>query len=199
MEFTDLLSLRRSTRKYEAGDISDEDIRAILEAAESVPVGSALFQDVHITVLRDKELMKKLARASEQRIFDKKKMSEAFDRAKGMDPNNFAGESGYDPFYGSGTAFIVSHRRQTAQPGIEYANAAIAAYTMHLAATNRGLGSVLLWFVLETVRLRPELTFEKALQLPEDFVPLLGVTVGIPQEPLSARAIHTDRIQTTFV
>ncbi|GHU64316.1 hypothetical protein AGMMS49983_09770 [Clostridia bacterium] len=126
-------------------------------------------------------------------------MEEAFDRAKGMNPNNFAGESGYDPFYRTPLAFLVSHRRQTAQPGIEFANAAIVAYTMHLAATNRGLASVLLWFALETIRLRPDLEFEKALKLPDDFVPLLGVTVGVPQEPFFARSINMDKIKTDFV
>jgi hypothetical protein len=74
--------------------------------------------------------------------------------------------------------FIVSHRKQTVQPGIEFCNAAIAAYTMHQAATDLGLGSVLIWFILETIRLRPELGLGGRLGLPEDFEPLLGLAAG---------------------
>jgi nitroreductase len=89
---------------------------------------------------------------------------------------------------------FVSHRNQTVQPGIEFANAACVVYSMHLAATELGLGSVFMWFALESMRELPELDHSRLLNLPDGFAPLMGIAVGHPAKPLRARPLNPDKI-----
>lgn len=39
MEFLDVINMRQSIRKYQEGDIPNEDLRAIIEAAGKAPSG----------------------------------------------------------------------------------------------------------------------------------------------------------------
>jgi nitroreductase len=191
MEFGDVLKLRRSTRKFSNGDLTEAEIDAILAAGEAAPTGSALYKNVHLTVLRDRELIQALAGPAEERKKDPE-VQKAL-AAAGVDLKARASQSSGPAFYGAPVVYIVSHRKLPAAPGITFCNAAIVAYTMHLAATDRGLGSVLIWGILEAVRLRPELGLYEKLGLPEDFEPLLGVVAGRYVEAPEPRDIPANR------
>ena len=104
-----------------------------------------------------------------------------------------------DPFRDAPTVIFVSHRRQTVQPGIEYSNVACIVYSMHLAATNLGLGSVLIWGALEAMREIPELDNADVLELPDDFEPLLGIAIGYPAQTPKPRDIRTDKFTINYL
>lgn len=181
MDFCELLNLRQSTRKFQSAPVKKEDIEKILAAADRAPVGSNRYEDIHLTVMEDQQKLLYLCEAAWKRFSSKAKIREiAGDTASEAElkkPNLF---------YDAPVVIFISHRKQTAQPDIEWANAAVIATIMHLEATNVGLGSVFMWGALESMRLFPELDHTSALELPEGFAPLLALAVGHPVAPLQA-------------
>lgn len=189
MDYLELLSHRKSTRRFAEGQISQDELEHILTAADNTPVGSNLHGDVHLTVVQSPDVLAMLAQAAKKRWEDRAKVKRiAGDTAVDVRKRD------YDPFYGAPTVIFVSHRQQDLQPGIEYANTACVAFSMHLAATGLGLGSVLMWFALESMREIPELDNTGALGLPEGFEPLIGIALGYPVKELSARELRKGRL-----
>ena len=185
MEFEKVLENRRSVRAFRPDALSDEQISRLLRAAKLAPVGSALYRDVHITVVRDQEKLLKLCEAAWKRFSSVEVVREIAGEAD-TDPE--AGVHRPNLFYGAPAVFFLSHRRQTLQPGIEWANVTALVQQMHLAAVDMGLGSCYMWGALESMRMFPELDNTALLELPENFEPLLGLAVGYPADaPKAAR------------
>jgi nitroreductase len=196
VDFDEVLRRRRSTRTFLAGPVPDPELQAVLLAGSNAPIGSNLVRDVHLTVLTDKEIMRSLCEANQERMTADKVFSErvAGEIVKaGFDPPR------REPFYGAPAVIIVSHRRQDLQPGIEFANCAVVVHTMHLAATNLGLGSVYVWGILEAMRVRPELNRTALLGLPENFEPLMGLMLGRPRTPLKERDLKAGKLPVNHV
>ena len=78
MEFEKLLRMRQSTRKYQKKQIPQEDLEKIIDAANRAPVGSNLYQDVHLTVVQDQNVLLKLCEAACAYIATKKPRLAAF-------------------------------------------------------------------------------------------------------------------------
>lgn len=184
MEFGKVMRLRQSTRAFLDTPLDEKQIAYLIEAANLAPVGSKLYRDVHITVIRDRALMRKLCEAAWVRFSSKEKLKEVSGDADVVATD----EKCPDLFYGAPVVFMVSHRKQTLQPGIEWANVTSLVSQMHLAATDLGLGSVFMWGALESMRMFPEYDNTALLALPEGFEPLLGLAVGYPAKALSERA-----------
>jgi len=195
MEFNKVLRERRSTRKYSSEQITKAELDEILLAGINAPIGSNLYKDIHITVIQDKDVMAKMCAAANLRLKDRavyeKLAGEIIAGGKEL-PQPI-------PFYGAPTVIIVSHRAQTIQPGIEYANVTSVVHTMHLAATNLGLGSVYVWGILESMRLNPELDRTALLNLPDDFFPLMGLMVGYPANPLVEQDFIPEKIPVNYI
>ena len=198
MDYFELLTHRRSVRKFTDHPVDDTALEQILLAANAAPVGSNLYGDVHLTVVRDPAVLDRLAEAARHRMQDRatmRKITEAIqdDEAVKRTP---------DPFYGAPAVIFVSHRKQELQPGIEYANAAGIVTAMHLAATALGLGSVYIWGVLEAMRVYPQFDHTDLLQLPEGFEPLLGLAIGhaavqtLPRPLTDAKITRNDLLPT---
>ena len=184
MEFETVLRNRRSVRAFQSTPLTAAQIDALLEAARLAPVGSALYRDLHITVVRDQEKLLRLCEAAWKRFSSREVVKEIAGEA---DTDLDAATNRPNLFYGAPAVFFLSHRRQTLQPGIEWANVSAVAQQMHLAATALGLGSCFMWGALESMRLFPELDHTALLELPEDFQPLLGLAVGYPADEPKAR------------
>ena len=196
MDFFDLLSHRRSTRKFAERDVPRELIDKIILAANAAPVGSNLYCDLHLTVVRDREVLHKIAEAARFRMKDRETMRAITKTVLGQED---APEKPMDPFYGAPVVIFVSHRRQDLQPGIEYCNVASIVETMHLAASELGLGSVFMWGSLEAMRVYPQFDNTHLLALPENFEPLLGIAIGYAAEDKGARELTTDKIGVNYV
>ena len=190
MDYFELLSYRKSTRKFTDEQISEDDLKKILYAANAAPVGSNMYKDVHLTIVRDRGVLDKLAEAAVKRHEDKVTMAKIVGEIRDAERP----KTTTDPFYAAPLVIFISHRKQDLQPGIEYANTACIAMSMHLAATALGLGSVLMWGSLEAMRVIPELDNTALLELPEDFEPLLGVAFGHTEKELVRRNIDPGKI-----
>lgn len=195
MEFNALLKMRQSTRKYSDKQLSEDQINSIINAANRSPVGSNLYNDIHITVVTDQKKLLYLCEAAWKRFSSKEKVKEvAGDTVKD-------GEAQKKPnlFYGAPAVFFVSHRKQDLQPGIEWANVTAVTTLMHLEATNIGLGSVFMWGALESMRMFPELDHTDILELPDDFVPLIALAVGYPVKDLEENTKRHAPIEVNYI
>lgn len=195
MDFDEVLRKRRSTRTYLDEPVEPADLEQVLLAGSNAPIGSNLCRDIHLTVLTDKEIMRSLCEANDKRMSDKAFMEKvAGEIAKGgKEPLH------KKPFYGAPVVIIVSHRLQDLQPGIEYANATSVVHTMHLAATNLGLGSVYMWGILEAMRESPELDKTAILSAPDGFQPLMGLMLGRPKLPLKDKPLIKDKLPVNYL
>jgi nitroreductase len=198
MDYLELLKHRASTRKFLEDQITEKELSVILLAANGAPIGSNMYRDIHLTVVQNREILDQLSRAGAKRRENKKRMKEIVgDLVRDDDTEKPVRAS--DPFYGAPTVIFVSHKNQTIQPGIEYSNVACVVLSMHLAATELGLGSVFMWHALESMRELPELDNSHLLNAPEGFSPLLGLAVGYPARALAIRELHTEKIKTNYI
>jgi nitroreductase len=198
MDYLELLKHRGSVRKFLDKQITEQELSAVLLAANAAPVGSNLYRDLHLTVVQNRQTLDQLAQAAVKRSENKKRIQEII----GDTVFEGAGErpvSSPDPFYGARTVIFVSHKNQEIQPGIEYANAACVVLSMHLAAAELGLGSVFMWHALESMREIPELDHSHLLNLPENFSPLLGLALGYPAKEPRTRELRTDKIAVNYL
>ncbi|MCR5042413.1 MAG: nitroreductase family protein [Clostridia bacterium] len=195
MEFDELLRRRCSTRRFKSEQLSGEQIEKLIEAANRAPVGSNLYRDVHITVVQDQKKLLTMCEASWKRFSGYQKIEDIAGDVADVSPTT----ESRNFFYGAPTVFFVSHRKQDLQPGIEWANVTAIVSHMQLEAVNLGLGSVYIWGALESMRMFPELDHTDLLELPEDFVPLLGLAVGYPEQALTEREIKHNRITVNCV
>jgi nitroreductase len=198
MDYLELLKHRASVRRFQDGQITEQELSAVLLAANGAPIGSNMYRDIHLTIVRSRQTLDKLAEAAVKRSEDKKRMQEivgdAVFEGAGEKPVKSA-----DPFYGAPAVIFVSHRNQGIQPGIEYANVACVALSMHLAAAELGLGSVFMWHALESMREIPELDHSGLLNLPEGFSPLLGLALGYPATAPRVRELRVDKIAVNYL
>jgi nitroreductase len=198
MEYLALLRHRRSTRKFLDKQITEKELSALLLAANGVPVGSNMYRDIHLTVVQNREVLDKLSQAAAKRSLDKKRMKEITGDTV-LDTGADKPVALSDPFYGAPTVIFVSHKNQTIQPGIEYSNVACIVLSMHLAATELGLGSVFMWHALESMRELPDLDNAHLLNVPEGFSPLLGIAIGYPAKESGTRELRADKIASSYI
>ena len=199
MDFFEVTSRRKSSRKFLPEQIKPEELDAIIRAGKTAPIGSNEYKNLHLTVVQNEEVLKALAEgAIVRRKVNRKEMEELSssisDAASVLDQ-----KAAYDPFYHAPTVIFISHRKQTLQPGIEYTNVSTIATTMHLAATALGLGSCFMWYALESMRNLPEYDKTELLELPEDFEPLLGLAIGYIDKELPVRELKEDKISMNVI
>ena len=110
MEFEKLIRMRQSTRKYQEKQILQEHLEKIIDAANRAPVGSNLYQDIHLTVVQDQNVLIKLCEAAWKRFSTKQKVEEiagnTLDKSEDHSP-----EKHPNLFYGAPTVIVVSQER----------------------------------------------------------------------------------------
>ena len=69
MELFEAINNRFSNRKYLDKQISDDDLNKILKAGMQAPVGRGKYEDMHITVIQNKELLDEISGLAESSAF----------------------------------------------------------------------------------------------------------------------------------
>lgn len=174
MLFEDVLFSRRSVRSYTGEKPTEEELNALLLAAQSAPVGCREYDRYRITVTEDPGLLGEIESAHAA----------------------CTGKPGARPFYGAPTVILFSAKLPGgALDNRYYSSAACMAEHVHLQARALGLGSCLIWGAVRSLNTVPELV--KKLGLPEGFTPVCSVCVGKTEETFDRRDIPEDRIEVT--
>ncbi len=161
MEFKKALHTRKSCRAFQSKPVADTDLEAVLTAGNAAPVGLGAYSTLHMTVIRNQEFIGALSQATCE-----------FMKREG------------DPLYNTPALILVSSVPGV-PPTIEFQNTGAVIENMLLAATDLGLGSVYIMGAVAALRTKPELVAR--LNLPEGHVPVAGLALGHPVEPLAER------------
>ncbi len=160
METIQAIMSRKSTRAYKEEQISDKDLDTILQAGMTAPVGSGDYDSLHLTVVQNQSIFRKISDAVTELIL---KMT-----GKKMDKN-----------FGAPTMIFVSSKPAMVS-GLEYANAACVIENMAIAATGLGIDNIVWAGASAAVAQNPELL--KELQIPEGYKPVICISLGYAKE-----------------
>lgn len=69
MDFFNVVNNRFSNRKYLDKQISDDDLNKILNVGMQAPIGRGKYDDMHITVIQNKDLLNEISNLSENSAF----------------------------------------------------------------------------------------------------------------------------------
>ena len=175
MNTLDALFSRKSIRTYNGENISEEQLRLILKAANSSPVGRALFDTLHITVITNKEYLNKWEDYCEEM-------------------------TSHRPFYGAPAVILVSSlipSDDLKNVNVNFSNAAILVQNMAIAATELGIGSCHIWGAVRLLNDNKDLL--KELCLPECMIPCCAIILGQTDEKYELRDIPENKISTNFI
>ena len=145
MEVFEAISKRFSNRKFLEKQISNEDLNKILKAGMQAPVGRGKYEDMHITVIQNKDFLNEISNLADRSVF-----------------------------YSAPTLVIISARDDG--HGLDKENSACVAMNMLLSATALGIGNIYLNLVIGLIKENKEVL--NKLNLPEGFVPIVGVGLG---------------------
>ncbi len=175
MDLFETLYRRKSVRHYTGKGPTDEQLEIILKAAYASPVVSGRFADMHVTVIKRKEILEAI--------------EENASKATGVRSH---------PLYGAPVLILVSvHPKEETPSNSEYSSAAMVVHNMALAATALGLGSCDIWGSLRLANERDQLV--KMYELPQGFVACCGVIIGETDEDFPVRDIPEEKIKTKIL
>ena len=149
MQTTEAMKLRKSTRDFTDRQISNEDVKKIVQAALYAPVGMKKFSELKITVIQNKALLARI------------------DRECRRDPS-------VSPLHNVPTLILVSS--STENEALANQNVACLVDHMLLAATDLGLANLYIKGVCPFLSKNEALLRE--LNIPEGFTPLASAAVG---------------------
>ena len=172
MEFNKTIAARQSVRKFTEAQITDEQLKAILEAANAAPACMGQYDHLHLTVVQKPEILAQINAAFRKAV---------------NDPN-------MQVTYGAPTVIYVSCKNQDEEI-IKGCNAGVVMENMLLEAADLGLGAVYLFGVSQVLFANEEIT--KLLQIPEGFRTVSAIAVGTSADDLQERILGTDKISMT--
>ncbi|MGI6013629.1 MAG: nitroreductase family protein [Oscillospiraceae bacterium] len=175
MEAMKAMEVRQSCRSYTPEQIGEADLELILKAANAAPVGMGRYENVHLTVIQNEELLNEIDGVAAE----------------------FFGDPEKHPLYGARTLILVSAILPEApRTTLAYCNAGCIVENMALAATDLGLGNVYIFGSVNALNLHPELVAK--LNLPTDFVPVSALAVGKAATPMKGRTFNK-KIETDYI
>jgi len=165
---------RKSVRAF-TGMITEDELKIILKAAYASPIGRAMYENVHMTVITNQQLLDKI---------DKNAAA-------------FFQNPEIHPLYNAPVYIVVSAKLSNPADNVGYSNCAIVVENMALAAVEMGLGACHIWGA--TIALSQNEDLLKELNLPEGFTPCCGIILGKTEEVYTEREIPENRIQTAYI
>ena len=170
----DTLFKRKSVRTYTGENITKEELDIILKACDASPVGLKQYENLHVTVISNKEFLDKLESLA----------------------GNMFNRPGYHPLYGAPTLIVISSKKMPNMENVMYSNAAIMSHNISLTATHLNIGSCYIWGATAALSRSEELL--KELNLPEGYIPCCAVCLGKTNEKYEEKEIP-NRISKNFI
>lgn len=177
MDTFQAMYFRKSVRSFTGEAPTDKQMELILGTADVSPVGRALYENVHLTIVNDADLLAKIDAAA-AKLF---------------------GNPDLHPLYGAPTMVVVSSKLagEFDADNVASANVAMIVHNMSLTAVGLGLGHCDIWGAMIAVRNDAELMAE--LGIPEGFAPLGAIILGKTEEKYGPRANVAGRIARNYV
>ena len=177
MNTMDTICKRKSVRTYTGEQITEEQLHTILKAANAAPVGMGRYEDMHLTVITNAELLGKIDAAGAAML----------------------GKPDAHALYGAPMLIVVSAKLPPVKmmENVVYSGAAIIVQNMALAATELGVGACHIWGATTALANTPDLCRE--LDLPEGFTPCCAVALGKTEYVYEQREIPIDMIATNVI
>lgn len=176
MKTFEAICSRKSVRSYTGEGITPDELKQILTAANAAPVGMGQYEEMHLTIVTNSELLKKIDQAGAAMF----------------------GKPDIHPLYGAPVFILVSTKTPAKRmENVAYSNAAIIAHNMALEATELGLGTCHIWGAVAAIAASPDIL--KELDLPNDFIPCCGVVLGKTDDKYELREIPINRITKNTV
>ena len=169
-----VMHTRQTTRSYQTFGLSQGQIEMMLQAGQNAPISRGRFEDYHITVIKNSEILAAITSAAKE----------------------VTGNADKDPLYGAPAFFVVS-AKEPAKPG-SIASAAAIVENMHLQARAEQLGSCFLKGMIANGTLDAEKK-KKKIGIPEGFTPVAGMVAGYPHGYLHDRPRTLDKIASNIV
>ena len=166
METLEAIKKRVSTRKFLKKQITEKDLKIILEAGKQAPIAYNKYDDLVITVVQDKDTLKEIDRLCDEHY--------------GADTMIF---------FNAPTLIFVSSKK--AKYDQEYENVACVMENMALAATDIGVGNVYLKGMTLHIE---EKTLSKLLKLEEGVRAIAALGVGYPDGDIPPK-VHNIKIE----
>ena len=175
MNTLEAIAKRKSTRSYTATPVPEEALSAILQAGFAAPVAMARYDSLHITVLQNEDIIRRINDAT----------SEMLSKRMGVKRN---------ADFGARTFLFVSTSTEGLHPEMAYANVGIVVENMVLAATDLGIDTVILGGAPRVIVEDEDLM--KDLGIPAGFKPVLGICLGYAttEEPPKEHSITVNRV-----
>lgn len=176
MKTLETICSRKSIRSYTGEGITQNELKQILTAANASPVGMGRYDEMHLTIVTNLELLRKIDQAGAAMF----------------------GKPDIHPLYGAPVLILVSTKTPAERrENVAYSNAAIIAHNMALEATELGIGVCHIWGAVAAVTASPDII--KELNLPEDFIPCCGIVLGQTDCKYEPRDIPEDRIEKNII
>lgn len=175
-----VLKSRRSVKSFTDQQISDDDLKEILEAATNAPSGMNL-QSPKILVIQRKEIIERLG------VWNKSFYPETFTRKL---PKNF------DPFYNAPTLLIVLTNKKIST-AIEDASLVIG--NILNAAESLGIGSCWIHRAREEFDSKQGKELLKVWGLSEDYIGVGHVVLGYPTNDYTPPAKEIKEDFVTYI
>ena len=129
MEFNKTIAARQSVRKFTEARITDEQLKAILEAANAAPACMGQYDHLHLTVVQKPEILVQIN----------------------------VGDPNMQVTYGAPTVIYVSCKNEDEEI-VKGCNAGVVMENMLLEAADLGLGAVYLFGVSQVLFANEEIT-----------------------------------------
>ena len=169
MELRKAMNQRKSVRSYTGESVSDEQLKAILEAAYMAPVGMGLYESIHFTIITNQELLTAIDKIAAE----------------------FFKNPDIHPLYGAPMLIVIS---TNTEGNVGSANVAAIIQNMSLAAVEQGVGSCYIYGATAALTGNKELCAK--LNLPDGFVPTGSIALGKTAEEYADREIPENHIFT---
>ncbi|MFC6171865.1 nitroreductase family protein [Loigolactobacillus jiayinensis] len=166
MQTFDAIIKRKGIRSFNAKQISNEQEKKLIHAANAAPISGGGFRDSarQITFVQKPELLQQISK--------------------------LAGDDG-DPLYGAPTLIILSAPENSFHA--EQIDIGLMAQSILLAATDLGLDTILITGIIAGLKADAKLL--AALNLPQDYQPFVGIVIGYTDDTtVKTRAYRDDNV-----
>jgi len=180
MDIMDAIAWRSSCRSFAANQISDSELKTIIQAANAAPISMGKREDIELIVVQDRDFIDKMEASAAE--FARNNMGVEMEHAA----------------YGAPTVVIVAGRKHEGMLHTQaYLNTGCVMENMLLAATSLGLGSVYLFAMAAALSQDEHLCRE--LTISEDFFPVSIMAVGTPTDVPQKRELTEENFNITYL